>query len=382
MRMHSDSEVGTSVVQIVLAKDATPADLEAPGNPALFDYYDFEADLGEGTFGKVKLAVHKETKEKVAIKILEKAKIVDEADKERISREIQILKILRHPNITQLYEIIEDSVNLYLIMEYSMGGELFDYIVASQKLKEVEAARIFQQLVDGIEYVHRLNIVHRDLKPENLLLDEKLNVKIVDFGLSNLYEPGGALKTACGSPCYAAPEMIAGKEYQGIQVDTWSAGIILFALVCGYLPFDDNDTQNLYRKIMKGDFSLPSFLSSPATDLIKRILTVDPEKRFTLEQIKTHPWFSFYKGYVNIPKGIILGYHEVSIDPLVLEQVVALGFNKELARSSVQNNRHNKITALYYLFLRKFVRSGHVSCADISQICFRPKVKKGAEAPA
>lgn len=340
----------------------------------LLSSYTIIKDLGEGTFGKVKLGIHNPTKEKVAIKVLEKEKIMDEGDRERISREIQILKILRHPNIIQLYEIIEDESKLYLITEFACGGELFDYIVAQQRVKEIEASKFFQQITDGIEYIHKLNIVHRDLKPENLLLDEKMNIKIVDFGLSNLYREGALLKTACGSPCYAAPEMIAGKKYKGLMVDIWSSGVILFALICGYLPFDDNDTQMLYKKIMKGEYSIPSFVSSQATDLIKRVLNTDPERRYTIEQIKAHPWFNLYKGYVNIPKGIITGYHDIPIDEMLVENVMSFGYERDVIKQSITNNRHNKITTLYYLMLQKFIRNGHVSNADISSICFRPKV--------
>ena len=180
--------------------------------------------IGEGTFGKVKLGNHIQTEEKVAIKILEKDRICDVSDVERVSREIHILKLIRHPNIIQLYEvtymqIIETPKKLYLIMEYASGGELFDYIVKNSKLKEKEACKFFHQLIAGIEYIHKLHIVHRDLKPENLLLDHNKNIKIVDFGLSNTYKAGELLKTACGSPCYAAPEMIAGKKYVGLEVD-------------------------------------------------------------------------------------------------------------------------------------------------------------------
>ena len=304
----------------------------------LLSSYTIIKDLGEGTFGKVKLGIHNPTKEKVAIKVLEKEKIMDEGDRERISREIQILKILRHPNIIQLYEIIEDEAKLYLITEFASGGELFDYIVAQQRVKEIEASKFFQQITDGIEYIHKLNIVHRDLKPENLLLDEKMNIKIVDFGLSNLYREGALLKTACGSPCYAAPEMIAGKKYKGLMVDIWSSGVILFALICGYLPFDDNDTQMLYKKIMKGEYSIPSFVSSQATDLIKRVLNTDPERRYTIEQIKAHPWFNLYKGYVNIPKGIITGYHDIPIDEMLVENVMTFGYERDVIKQSTQQN--------------------------------------------
>lgn len=175
--------------------------------------YTVEKTIGEGTFGKVKLGKHILTSERVAIKILEKERITDVSDVERVSREMHILKLIRHPNIIQLYEIIETPKFLYLIMEYASGGELFDYIVKHSRLKEVEACKFYQQIISGVEYMHGLSIVHRDLKPENLLLDHDKNIKIVDFGLSNTFSVGETLKTACGSPCYAAPEMIAGKKY-------------------------------------------------------------------------------------------------------------------------------------------------------------------------
>ena len=176
-------------------------------------------------------------------------------------------------------------------MEYASGGELFDYIVANTRLKEEEACKYFQQIISGVEYIHQLNIVHRDLKPENLLLDHKKNIKIVDFGLSNTYGFGELLKTACGSPCYAAPEMIAGKKYLGANVDIWSCGIIMFALICGFLPFEDPDTSKLYKKILSGEFKIPSFVSKEAADLLQKILNTDPEKRYKIEDIRAHPWF-------------------------------------------------------------------------------------------
>ena len=338
--------------------------------------YTVKRDLGEGTFGKVKLAIHNHTKEKVAIKILEKDKIMDEGDRERVSREIQILKILRHPNITQLYDILEDDSKLYLVTEFASKGELFDYIVEQQRVKEIEACKFFQQIIDGIEYIHKLNVVHRDLKPENLLLDENKNIKIVDFGLSNLYKDNGLLGTACGSPCYAAPEMIAGRKYKGLQVDIWSSGVILYALICGYLPFDDADTQKLYRKIMRGEFSIPNFVSNSASDLIKKILTTNPSRRYTIEDIKGHSWFSMYKGYVNIPKGLIVDYNEIPIDTIIVDNVESFGYEKNSVIQSVAANRHNKLTTMYYLLLRKFIKNGHISEADISSLCFKPKVKE------
>lgn len=203
----------------------------------------------------------------MAVKILEKSKIKDKSDVERVAREIHILKMIRHPHVVQLYEviikmifkdnvikIIETKRELYLIMEYAPGGELFDYIVKRQRVSDISSSRFFQQIISGVEYLHRLNIVHRDLKPENLLLDHNNNIKIVDFGLSNTYKNDQKLKTACGSPCYAAPEMIAGKKYSGIRVDIWSCGVIMYALLCGYLPFEDKNTKILYKKILAGDY--------------------------------------------------------------------------------------------------------------------------------
>jgi len=162
-------------------------------------------------------------------------------------------------------------------MEYACGGELFDYIVRKDRLTEKEACRFYNQIVSGIEFLHSKGIAHRDLKPENLLLDKQKNLKIVDFGLSNTYETGETLKTACGSPCYAAPEMIAGRRYNGIEVDIWSSGVTLYAMLCGFLPFEDPDTALLYKKILKGDFELPDFLNNRSIKFLKEILCTDPQ---------------------------------------------------------------------------------------------------------
>ena len=176
-------------------------------------------------------------------------------------------------------------------MEYASGGELFDYIVKRKRLQEEEACRFMQQIISGVEYIHKVRICHRDLKPENLLLDDQNNIKIVDFGLSNTYNEGDTLKTACGSPCYAAPEMIAGKRYQGLNSDIWSCGIILYAMVCGYLPFEDPNTSKLYKKIINGDCLIPGFISKTSKDLIKKILNTDPKERFKISDIRAHEWY-------------------------------------------------------------------------------------------
>lgn len=344
-------------------RDARRSSSQAPRTKSI-GHYVLGRTIGEGTFGKVKLGTHILTGEKVAVKILEKDRIAEVADVERVAREIHILKMLRHPNIIQLYEIIETPKQLYLIMEFCSGGELFDYIVAHTKVKEKEACRFFLQLLTGVEYIHKLGIVHRDLKPENLLLDHQRGIKIVDFGLSNTYKPGETLKTACGSPCYAAPEMIAGKRYLGLRVDIWSCGVILFALIGGYLPFEDPNTGQLYKKIMSGEYQSPKFTSMEAKDLIAGILCTDPDKRFTIEQIREHPWCQQVK--VECPTGILVGYNAIPIDPAILAKLEEYGFSTESGRKSLEGNRHNHLTTTYYLLLKKHLQSGGTISVEAS----------------
>lgn len=280
---------------------------------------------------------------------MEKDKIKDSADIERVSREIKILKQVIHPNIVKLYEIIESPKQLYLIMEYASGGELFDYIVARSKLKESQACIFFQQLLAGVEYLQQIKVVHRDLKPENLLLDSQKNIKIVDFGLSNLYKGDETLKTACGSPCYAAPEMIAGKRYHGSCVDVWSCGVILFAMLCGYLPFEDPNTSNLYKKILSGEYKIGTWLSGEAQDLIKKILSTNPDNRYTIDMIRNHPWYQRYSlKNVKKPENC-----EFVLNEEIISQMETLGLSQEMTRDSLAKNKHNKYTSTYHLLLKK-----------------------------
>eukprot|EP01022_Parablepharisma_sp_SALTPOND_P019645 TRINITY_DN3393_c0_g1_i1.p1 TRINITY_DN3393_c0_g1~~TRINITY_DN3393_c0_g1_i1.p1 ORF type:complete len:769 (-),score=56.38 TRINITY_DN3393_c0_g1_i1:3964-6270(-) len=325
---------------------------DAEDSPQNIGAYTVGKTIGKGTFGKVKLGVHNATGEKVAVKILEKEKIVDIADVHRVDREISILKMVRHPHIIQLYEIIETKKQLYMITEYAEGGELFDYIVKRKRLRESEARDFFEQIISGVDYLHKLNIVHRDLKPENLLLDHTNSIKIVDFGLSNKYASGQLLQTACGSPCYAAPEMIAGKKYHGSTVDIWSCGVVLFAMVCGYLPFEDANTACLYRKILNGDFTVPSYVSSEGKDLIKCILRTDPKTRYTIEDIRKHRWMSI--------NGVQASFIEPTSTPInerVLNMMVQYGIDRTKAAKAIQKNKHNQITTTYYLLLQKLIRN-------------------------
>jgi len=306
--------------------------------------------IGEGTFGKVKLGRHILSGANVAVKVLQKDRIVEVADVERVAREVHILKLIRHPHIVQLFEIIETRGQLYLIMEYASGGELFDYIVSKGRVPEQEACRFFHQIIAGVEKIHESHVVHRDLKPENLLLDEHKGIKIVDFGLSNLFRDGQRLSTACGSPCYAPPEMVAGQQYVPQMCDLWSCGVILFALVCGYLPFEDQNTAALYKKILAADYQVPTFISDAVKDLIGGLLTADPARRFTIANVRAHPWYRQCPESSLQPAG---DGGSVSLDEDVLHELEAYGFPRDYALRCLELNKHNHITTTYYLLLER-----------------------------
>ena len=292
-------------------------------NKKLIEDYVIKDTIGKGTFSVVKLGEHIKTKTKVAIKILDKEKIKTKEDLTRIKREIKILSILDHPNIIKTYKISETPKKYYIIMEYCEGGELFDYIVEKERLDEFESSIFFYQLINALDYIHSKGVAHRDLKPENLLLSQNKNIKIIDFGLSNFFETGiGGLATPCGSPSYASPEIIKGEIYDGFKIDVWASGIILFAMLCGYLPFDDDeeeekeeshdkryfsqsntnnkeekseDNEVLFQKILEGKIEFPDYLSDVAIDLIKKMLVVEPEDRIELDEIKKHKFYRMGK---------------------------------------------------------------------------------------
>ncbi|XP_073499803.1 5'-AMP-activated protein kinase catalytic subunit alpha-2 isoform X1 [Phyllobates terribilis] len=247
--------------------------------------------LGVGTFGKVKMGEHQLTGHKVAVKILNRQKIRSLDVVGKIKREIQNLKLFRHPHIIKLYQVISTPTDFFMVMEYVSGGELFDYICKHGRVEEAEARRLFQQILSAVDYCHRHMVVHRDLKPENVLLDAHMNAKIADFGLSNMMSDGEFLRTSCGSPNYAAPEVISGRLYAGPEVDIWSCGVILYALLCGTLPFDDEHVPTLFKKIRGGVFYIPEYLNRSVATLLMHMLQVDPLKRATIKDIREHEWF-------------------------------------------------------------------------------------------
>ncbi|XP_073449995.1 5'-AMP-activated protein kinase catalytic subunit alpha-2 [Aquarana catesbeiana] len=247
--------------------------------------------LGVGTFGKVKMGEHQLTGHKVAVKILNRQKIRNLDVVGKIKREIQNLKLFRHPHIIKLYQVISTPTDFFMVMEYVAGGELFDYICKNGRVEEPEARRLFQQILSAVDYCHRHMVVHRDLKPENVLLDAQMNAKIADFGLSNMMSDGEFLRTSCGSPNYAAPEVISGRLYAGPEVDIWSCGVILYALLCGTLPFDDEHVPTLFKKIRGGVFYIPEYLNRSVATLLMHMLQVDPLKRATIKDMREHEWF-------------------------------------------------------------------------------------------
>lgn len=266
---------------------------ESPGTARAMQrlhQYVFVRNIGEGSFGKVKLARHKVTGQEVAMKTISRRKLISRDMAGRIEREIQYLQLLRHPHIIKLFTVITTKTDIYMVLEY-VPMELFDYIVKHGRLGEAKARKLFQQIICAVEYCHRHKIVHRDLKPENLLLDKNMNVKIADFGLSNIMTDGNFLKTSCGSPNYAAPEVIGGKLYAGPEVDVWSCGVILYVFLVGRLPFDDEFIPALFKKIQAGTFHIPSQTPPGAVNLIKRCLQVHPVHRITIPEIRQDEWF-------------------------------------------------------------------------------------------
>lgn len=318
--------------------------------------YKISKNLGEGSFARVKLGEHELIKQKVAAKILLKSNLKTKDLEEKVKREIRYSKYFRHPNIIRLYEVIETNNEIILIMEYAGGGELFDIISKGNLCEdENEGRRIFQQIIFGLEYLHTHQVAHRDLKPENILLDEDGNVKLADFGLSNVMRDGIFLYSSCGSPYYAAPELITHKFYNGSSVDIWSCGVVLYAILTATLPFDDDQIPKLYQKIKECKYTMPPTLTDEAKDLIFRMLQSDPMDRISIQEIKNHRWFN-----CNLPLYIIIDNYRsiysnlIVVDDEILRKIIQLdptyaSFDINEIRKAISNREKHEFCVIYEL---------------------------------
>lgn len=320
------------------------------GHNNVLSRYKLDKNLGFGAFAKVKLAIHKLTRLKVAIKILNR-QLLDSREADRVRTEISIMQQLFHPHVIRLFEVIDTPSKVYVIMEYASSGDLYDYIVQRGRLREDEARHFFQQIISGVEHCHNNLVVHRDLKPENLLLDSERNIKIADFGLGNIMRDGHFLKTSCGSPSYAAPEVLSRKLYAGPEVDVWSCGVILYALLCARLPFDHDNMSIFYSNIKNGVYRMPGHWSDDVRDLISRIFVVDPLRRITIPEIRNHPWFNQNLPlYIDKPLPIISNNAE-KVDVDVLKNMANVGFNPREVVISLQNRLQTEATVTYFMLL-------------------------------
>ncbi|XP_028818688.1 MAP/microtubule affinity-regulating kinase 4 isoform X3 [Denticeps clupeoides] len=306
--------------------------------------------IGKGNFAKVKLARHILTGREVAIKIIDKTQL-NPTSLQKLFREVRIMKGLNHPNIVQLFEVIETEKTLYLIMEYASGGEVFDYLVSHGRMKEKEARAKFRQIVSAVHYCHQKNIVHRDLKAENLLLDADSNIKIADFGFSNEFTLGNKLDTFCGSPPYAAPELFQGKKYDGPEVDIWSLGVILYTLVSGSLPFDGQNLKELRERVLRGKYRVPFYMSTDCEGILRKFLVLNPAKRCTLEQIMKDKWMN--AGYEGDELKPHIEPEEDYNDASRIEVMVGMGYSRDEIKDALTTQKYNEVTATYLLLGKK-----------------------------
>ncbi|XP_030376189.1 serine/threonine-protein kinase MARK2-like [Scaptodrosophila lebanonensis] len=303
--------------------------------------------LGKGNFAKVKLALHVPTGREVAIKVIDKTQLNSSA-KQKLYREVRIMKLLNHPNIVRLFQVIESERTLYLVMEYASRGELFDHLVKNGRMRERDARVIFRQLVSAIQYCHSKFVVHRDLKAENLLLDQNMNIKIADFGFGNTYDPKSQLETFCGSPPYAAPELFMGRKYAGPEVDAWSLGVVLYTLVSGSLPFDGGTLKELRERVLRGKYRVPYYISMDCEQLMRKFLVLNPAKRTTLTAVMSDKWIN--TGYDETDQ--LRAYREKPMeldDAIRVEMLVNMGYKRGVVEASIIGQLFDDIYCTYML---------------------------------
>ena len=319
--------------------------------------------VGQGTFGEVMLGIERHTRESVAVKILEREKITDADSRQRLANEIEILHRVHHANLLQLLEVIEEVDRIYLVTEYIGGGELFNYIVEKGRLEEAEAARLFVQMVAAVDSCHRSLVIHRDLKPENVLLDASGEIKVIDFGLGTvLAHPDEVLQVACGSPHYAAPEMLLGEGYLGARVDMWSLGVCLYAMLCGCLPFDEPEMDVLYDRIIAGsfDFSPAPRISPAAKDLICGLLRMPPDERLTARAVMNHKWLRAAAPSPPATLGLTGAVLDPACKQLLRKLELDFGFARADVLEALRRGERTPATAVYWLLRQRELRRGTV----------------------
>ncbi|XP_077522525.1 MAP/microtubule affinity-regulating kinase 3 isoform X30 [Amblyomma americanum] len=363
----------------VLAPRTTSAPRSRTSEEPHIGRYRLLKTIGKGNFAKVKLAKHVPTGKEVAIKIIDKTQL-NPSSLQKLFREVRIMKMLDHPNIVKLYQVIETEKTLYLVMEYASGGEVFDYLVAHGRMKEKEARAKFRQIVSAVQYCHQKRIIHRDLKAENLLLDGEMNIKIADFGFSNEFVPGMKLDTFCGSPPYAAPELFQGKKYDGPEVDVWSLGVILYTLVSGSLPFDGANLKELRERVLRGKYRIPFYMSTDCENLLKKFLVLNPAKRATLEVIMKDKWMN-------------IGYEDDELKPYLepetdfgdskrIEILMSMGYSRDEIEDSLRNRKYDDIMANYLLLGKRTTENESCDSRSSSSLSLRTLRPSGVEAAA
>ncbi|CAM4746277.1 unnamed protein product [Rotaria magnacalcarata] len=325
--------------------------------------YFLEKTIGKGNFAVVKLATHCDTQQKVFNSIL--IDDLNPGDHKKLEREIAVMKSLIHPYIIRLYEVMESKNLIYLVTEYAANGELLDLLIREKRLSEPKAKEKFRQLVLAVEYIHSKNIVHRDLKAENLLLDSQGNIKVADFGFANVFYPDSKLQTFCGSPPYAAPELYQCLPYSPEKVDIWSLGVLLYVFVCGHLPFDSNNLADLRKRVLSGNYRLPFYLSSDCNSLISHMLTVDPNQRYTINDIKKHSWFTSHDSDVSDLTCQTQLVPNCQLTNAILDHAESLGYNRAQILKSVNGNSYDSDAAIWHLLLEKFQQACQIDNSHI-----------------
>lgn len=344
----------------------------------LIDHYVLDKTLGSGGFGKVKLAIHEYTGSKVAIKIINKKLIKSQKISSKIQREIRLMKYFNHPNIIKLYQVLDTAQNIFVVMEYVSGGELFELVNEARGFDETTGRRYFRQIIDGVEYCHQNLVSHRDLKLENILIDEKGVVKIADFGLSNFMKDGQFLRTSCGSLHYASPEIVKGIQYTGAEIDIWSCGVILYAMLTGTLPFEDENKAVIVEKITKGSYILPPQISIEARDLISKMLKVNPVERISIQEIKRHPWFMSTDQSAFVLKDYTNKEESQKVNDFVLGKLLELegfdykGLQVDEIRDAIKLKKNYSFVVGYELLHKDYMKDISTVESHQNQVFFGP----------